>query len=295
MRIGFIGIGSMGTPMSINLLRAGYELTVYDIREEAMRAPVQLGAKAAGSPKEVAQASDIVLTSLPTPEALEEAVLGADGVLEGARKGSILIDTSTVSPSTIKKVSAEARDRGMDVLEAPVSGGVIGAEAGTLTVIVGGDKPVFERCYEVLKVIGENIYHVGDVGSGNTVKLVNNLISISNVAVMSEGMVLGVKAGVSPKTLHDVIKVSSGRSNAIEVKLPRTIAKGEFEAGFALDLACKDLGLALDLGREIGVPLLVTGVARQVYELARARGMGRLDQTAVIKLLEEAAQVEVRY
>ncbi len=133
------------------------------------------------------------------------------------------------------------------------------------------------------------------MGSGNTVKLVNNLISISNVAVMSEGMVLGVKAGVSPKTLHDVIKVSSGRSNAIEVKLPRTIAKGKFEAGFALDLACKDLGLALDLGREIGVPLLVTGVVRQVYELARARGMGRLDQTAVIKLLEEAAQVEVRF
>jgi 3-hydroxyisobutyrate dehydrogenase len=295
MRIGFIGIGSMGEPMSLNLLRAGYELTVYDIREEAMEVPVCSGAKAARSPKEVAQASDIVLTSLPTPGALEEVVLGADGVLEGARKGIILIDTSTVSPSLIRKVSAEAKDKGMDVLEAPVSGGVIGAEAGTLTVIVGGDESVYDKCREVLDVIGENIIHVGGVGSGNTVKLVNNLISISNVVVMSEGMVLGVKAGVSPKTLHDVIKVSSGRSNAIEVKLPRKIAKGDFEAGFALDLACKDLGLALDLGREIGVPLLVTGVARQVYELAKAQGLGRLDQTAVIKLLEEAAQVEVRF
>jgi len=295
MKIGFVGIGSMGTPMSINLLRAGYELTVYDIQEEAMEAPVQLGAKAAASPKEVAQASDIVLTSLPTPEAVEAVALGVDGVLEGARKGSILIDTSTISPSLIKKVAAEAREKGMDVLEAPVSGGVIGAEAGTLTVIVGGDKAVFERCQEVLKVIGENIYHVGDVGSGNTVKLVNNLLSISNLAVMSEGMVLGVKAGVDPETLYHVIKVSSGSSNALEVKLPRKIAKGEFDAGFAMDLACKDLGLALDLGREIGVPLLITGVVRQVYELARARGMGRLDQTAIIKLLEEAAQVEVRY
>jgi 3-hydroxyisobutyrate dehydrogenase len=295
MRIGFIGIGSMGRPMSINLLRAGYELTVYDIREEAMEAPIRLGANAATGPKEVAQASDIVLTSLPTPEALEQVVLGADGVLEGARKGSILIDTSTVSPSTIKKIWAEAKDRGLMVLEAPVSGGVIGAEAGTLTVIVGGDRPVFERCHEILKVIGENIIHVGDIGSGNTVKLVNNLISLANVAVLSEGMVLGVKAGIEPETLYNVIKVSSGRSYALEVKLPRIISKGEFNQGFALDLACKDLGLALDLGREIGVPLLVTSVARQVYELARARGMGRLDHTAVITLLEEAAQVEVRF
>jgi len=295
MRIGFIGIGSMGKPMSINLLRAGYELTVYDIRKEAMEAPVRSGAKAATSPKEVAQASDIVLTSLPTPEALEDVVLGADGVLEGARKGGILIDTSTVSPSTIKKIWAEAKDRGLMVLEAPVSGGVIGAEAGTLTVIVGGDRPVFERCHEILKVLGENIHHVGDVGSGNTVKLVNNLISLVNVVVLSEGMVLGVMAGIEPETLHNVIKVSSGRSYALEVKLPRHISKGDFKQGFALELACKDLGLALDLGREIGVPLFVTSVARQIYELARARGMSRLDHTAVITLLEEAAQVEVRF
>ena len=295
MRIGFIGIGSMGKPMSINLLRAGYELTVYDIRKEAMKALIRSGAKAATSPKEVAQASDIVLTSLPTPEALEDVVLGADGVLEGARKGGILIDTSTVSPSTIKKIWTEAKERGLMVLEAPVSGGVIGAEAGTLTVIVGGDRPVFERCHEILKVLGKNIYHVGDIGSGNTVKLVNNLISLVNVVVLSEGMVLGVKAGIEPETLHNVIKVSSGRSYALEVKLPRHISKGEFKQGFALELACKDLGLALDLGREIGVPLFVTSVARQIYELARARGMSRLDHTAVITLLEEAAQVEVRF
>ena len=295
MRIGFIGIGNMGRPMSINLLRAGYELAVYDIRAEAMEPPVQLGAIAAGSPKEVAQTSDIVLTSLPTPGALEEVVLGAEGVLEGARKGSILIDTSTVSPSTIKKIWAEAKGRGVMVLEAPVSGGVIGAEAGTLTVIVGGDRPVYEMCHEILRVIGENIYHVGDVGSGNTVKLVNNLISLVNVAVLSEGLVLGVKAGVDPETLHDVIKVSSGRSYALEVKFPRYISKGEFTPGFPLELSCKDLGLALDLGREIGVPLSVTSMAQQIYEKARARGIGRLDHTAVITLLEEVAEVEVRY
>jgi len=295
MRIGFIGIGNMGTPMSINLLRAGYGLTVYDIREVAMETPVLMGAEAAGSPEEVSRASDVVLTSLPTPEALEEVVLGGDGVLEGAREGCILVDTSTVSPRTIRKIWGEAEGRGVRVLEAPVSGGVMGAEVGTLTVIVGGDEPVFEKCLEILQVIGKNIYHVGGVGSGNTVKLVNNLLSLVNVVTLSEGMVLGVKAGVSPETLHNVVNVSSGRSYASEVKLPRFISQGNFEPGFALDLAYKDLGLALDLGREMGVPLQITSVAQQIYELAKEKGIGRLDHTAVITLLEEAAQVEVRF
>jgi len=295
MRIGFIGIGNMGTPMSINLLRAGYELTVYDIQKEAMEAPVRLGAEAAGSPEEAARTSDVVLTSLPTPEVLEEVVLGKNGVLEGAREGCTLVDTSTVSPSTIRKIWGEAEGKGVRVLEAPVSGGVMGAEAGTLTVMVGGDGPVFERCLEILQVIGKNIYHVGRIGSGNTVKLVNNLLSLVNVVTLSEGMVLGVKAGVDPEIIYNVVNVSSGRSYASEVKLPKFISRGNFEPGFALDLAYKDLGLALDLGREMGMPLHVTSVARQVYELARDRGIGRLDHTAVITLLEEAAQIEVRF
>ena len=295
MKIGFIGIGNMGTPMSTNLLKAGHELVVYDIREEAMEEPVRLGAKAARSPKEVAQTSDVVITSLPTQKALEEVVLQRDGVLEGAKRGCVLIDTSTVSPSTVKRIAAIAKERGVEVLDAPVSGGVAGARAATLTVMVGGDKGVFERCLEIFRVIGKNVYHVGGVGSGNAVKLVNNLMSLVNLAALSEGMVLGMKAGVDPETLHRVISVSTGSSYALEVKLPNLISKGRFEAGFAIDLACKDLGLAIDLGREMGVPLFVTNVAQQVYELARARGMGRLDHTAIIKLLEEAAQVEVRY
>jgi 3-hydroxyisobutyrate dehydrogenase-like beta-hydroxyacid dehydrogenase len=235
------------------------------------------------------------MTSLPTQKALEEVVIGRDGVLEGAMRECVLVDTSTVSPSTIKRIANIARERGVEVLDAPVSGGVAGARAATLTVMVGGDKSVFERCQEILSAIGKNVYHVGDVGSGNAVKLVNNLMSLVSVMALSEGMVLGTKAGVDPETLHRVIKVSTGSSYALEVKLPNLISKGRFEAGFAIDLACKDLRLAIDLGREMGVPLFVTNTAQQVYELARARGMGRLDHTAVIKLLEEAAQVEVRY
>ena len=295
MKICFIGIGNMGTPMSINLLTAGNELMVYDVRVEAMEEPVRLGAKTARSPKEVAQASDVVVTSLPTQMALEEVVLGRDGVLEGAMRGCVLIDTSTVSPSTIKRMANIAHEKGVEVLDAPVSGGVAGAKAATLTVMVGGDKGVFERCLEIFRAIGKNIYHVGKVGSGNAVKLTNNLMSLVNLAALSEGMVLGMKAGVDPETLHRVISVSTGTSYALEVKLPNLISKGKFEAGFAIDFACKDLGLAVDLGRELGMPLFVTNIAQQVYELARARGMGRLDHTAVIKLLEEAAQVEVRY
>ncbi len=236
-----------------------------------------------------------MITSLPTPEALEEVVLAKDGLLEGARRGCILIDTSTVSPSTIRRIASLAKDRGVEVLDAPVSGGVAGAKAGTLTVMVGGDKGVFEKCLEVLRVIGKNVYYVGRVGSGDTVKLVNNLMSLVSVVALSEGMVLGLKAGVDPEVLYNVIKVSTGRSYALEVKLPNVISKGRFEDGFAIDLACKDLALAIALGKEMGVPLFVTSVAQQVYELARARGMGSLDHTAVITLLEEAAEIEVRY
>jgi 3-hydroxyisobutyrate dehydrogenase len=295
LKVGFIGVGVMGREMSINLLKAGYELTVYDIREEALEGPIRFGARAAGSPKEIAQVSDIIITSLPNPEALEEVVLGNDGVLEGARRGCILIDTSTVSPSTIRKVASAVKDRGVDVLDAPVSGGVSGAKAGALSVMVGGDVDVFERCLEVLRVFGKNIYHVGELGSGDTVKLVNNLMSLVNVVTLSEGMVLGVKAGVNPKTLYNVCKVSTGRSQALEWKLPNKISKGRFEPGFTIDLTCKDLGLILAFGREIGVPLFVTSIAQQVYELAKAKGLGRLDNTAVITLFEEAAQVKVRY
>jgi 3-hydroxyisobutyrate dehydrogenase len=295
LRIGFIGIGNMGKLMSINLLKAGYELTIYDIKKEAMEIPLNLGAKAAKNPKEVIQASDLVLTSLPTPEALEKVVLGEEGLLDGAQKGDILIDTSTVSPSTIKKIGTKAKDKELLVLEAPVSGGVIGAEAGSLTVMVGGDKQVFEKCRMVLQVIGENIYYVGELGSGNTAKLVNNLLSLVNVVVLSEGMVLGVKAGVQPETLYNIIKVSSGRSYALNVKLPKYISTGNFKPGFSLELACKDLGLAIELGKEIGVPLRITSIAQQIYELARAQGMSKLDHTSVITLLEQEAQVEIRF
>ncbi len=293
MKIGFIGIGAMGSHMSVNLLQAGYDVTVYDMRRDAMKYPMQFGANLGNSPSEIAQSSDIIITSLPGPVALEDVVLGEHGVLKSVQSGCTLIDTSTVSPSTIRKIAGVLKERGVDVLEAPVSGGVEGAKSGTLTIMVGGTVNVFQRCLEVLRVLGKNIFHVGALGSGNTVKLVNNLMSLVNVVTLSEGMVLGVKAGVEAEALYNVVKVSTGRSHALEWKLPNKIFARDFESGFTIDLTCKDLGLVLSLARELGVPLFVTSIAQQVYELAKAKGLGKLDNTAVITLFEEAAQVTV--
>jgi 3-hydroxyisobutyrate dehydrogenase len=293
MKLGFIGIGAMGRHMSVNLVKAGYDVTVYDIRREAMEYPMQFGAKPGSSPSDIAQKSDIILTSLPSTDALENVVLGDHGMMKSMRSGSILIDTSTVSPSTIQKIAVVLKEQQLHVLEAPVSGGVEGAKAGTLTIIVGGASDVFQRCREVLQVLGKNIYHVGALGLGNTVKLVNNLMSLVNVVTLSEGMVLGVKAGVDADALYNVVKVSTGRSQALEWKLPNKIFTRNFVPGFTIDLTCKDLGLVLSLAKELGVPLFVTSIAQQVYELAKAKGLGKLDNTAVITLFEEAAQVTV--
>ena len=293
MKIGFIGIGAMGRHMSVNLVEAGYDVTVFDIRREAMEYPMQFGAKLGNSPSDIAQKSDIILTSPPSTDALEEVVLGKHGMMKSVRSGTILIDTSTVSPSTIQKIALVLKEQEVHVLEAPVSGGVEGAKAGTLTIIVGGAADVFQRCRKLLQVLGENIYHVGALGSGNTVKLVNNLMSLVNVVTLSEGMVLGVKAGVDADTLYNVVKMSTGRSQALEWKLPNKIFTRNFEPGFTIDLTCKDLGLILSLAKELGVPLFVTSIAQQVYELVKAKGLGKLDNTAVITLFEEAAQVTV--
>ena len=293
MKLGFIGIGAMGSHMTVNLINAGYDVTVFDIRKEAMEYMMQFGAKLGSSPSDVAQKSNIILTSLPSTKALEDVVLGEHGMLESMKCGSILIDTSTVSPSTMQKIGLVLEEQKVSVLEAPVSGGVEGAEAGTLTIMVGGPVDVFQRCHELLQVIGKNIYHVGALGSGNTVKLVNNLMSLVNVVTLSEGMVLGVKAGVDAATLYNVIKVSTGRSQALEWKLPNKILPRNFEPGFTIDLTYKDLSLVLSLAKELGVPLFIAGIAQQVYALAKAKGLGKLDNTAVITLFEEASKIIV--
>ncbi|GBC69868.1 2-(hydroxymethyl)glutarate dehydrogenase [archaeon HR01] len=293
--IGFIGLGNMGQPISSNLLRAGYRLVVYDILEERVEEMVSQGAIRGTSPRDVASKSDVVMTSLPTPEALESVLAGRDGVLEAGREGMVIVLLDTISPITARRIARMASLKGVEVLDAPVSGGPYLAREGALTIMVGGDRKVFERCRHVLEKIGKNIFYVGGIGSGSVVKLVNNLLSLGNVALMCEALILGVIAGVDAKTIYEVVSKSTGRSFALEYKLPNIIAKRRFEGGFAIDLACKDLGIISSLSRELDYPLFMGSVVEQIYRLAKMLNLGREDHTAVVKIFEGLAGLSINF
>lgn len=295
MRVGVIGVGHMGKHYAVNLMKAGYEVVVYDKAEERMSELVKLGAEAAASPREVARLCRIVITALPTPAVDEEVMLGEEGILGVAERGTTIIGTGTVLPETTLKLAAAAKRRELEYLDAPVSGGEDAAKAATLAVVVGGDEEAYMRVEGILHVLGKHVFYAGPSGSGNVVKLVNNLLGLTNLAVLSEGMVLGVKAGVDVKTLYDFIRVSSGSSQQLEAKLPRKIALGNFGPGFRVELAYKDLSLAKELAEKNGVPLFLGNVTHQVYGLAVDKGLGSRDSSAVVTLFEEKAGVKVRF
>jgi 2-hydroxymethylglutarate dehydrogenase len=293
MKVGFIGIGGMGRHLSRRILEAGYSLTVHDLKKEAARPLLEKGAAWAGSPREVAASCRVVVSSLPTPRSVEEVVYGDNGLQAGWRKGDIYVDMSTNSPSTIRKIARDAKGRGVTVLDAPVSGGTKGAEKGTLTIMVGGDTSATRKIEGILRAMGQNIYPVGDVGCGNVAKLVNNMISLACNSISAEGFVLGVKGGLHPQVLWDIISRSTGDNWCME-QYPQTTFRGNFEPGFRVGLAYKDIGLALDLGEEYAVPLPVGRAVRQDLEDTIAAGLGDKGVDAVILPLEEAAGIKVR-
>jgi len=293
-KVGFIGLGAMGRPMASNVLKAGYELTVFDVVKTAVEQMAEQGAKTALTPREVAERCDVVLISLPNAKIVEAVMTGEDGLLAGAHKGQIFIDLSSVTPEHTRRMAKLAEAKGVDYMDAPISGGVAGATSGTLTIMVGGSEHALAQCQDILQVIGKKIFHAGSVGAGDAVKLVNNLLLGINMAAVAEAMTLGVKAGLDPKVLLEIISVSSGRSYALEAKVPGFILKRNFEPGFAVDLQYKDLEMAVQTGKELGMPLLLTNVAQQVYETAKAKGLGRKDISSIITLSEETAQVTVR-
>lgn len=294
MNVGFIGIGNMGAHMSHRLLKAGFSVYVFDIRKEAAQSLIDAGAKWVDSPKSMAEICDIVVTSLPGPRDVEEVALGKDGLSGGWKDGDIFIDASTNSPITMRKIAAKAREYGVDVLDAPVSGGMPGAEAGTLTFMVGGNAEALEKVRSVLEAMGNNIFHVGDSGCGDIAKLVNNTISISCTTLNAEAFVLGVKSGIDPLKLLDILKVSTGSNRALD-QYPRSVLKGDFEPHFKLSLACKDIRLALDLANEynIAMPVVADACAQQLFQ-AEAEGWGEKDHQTVVWLLERAAGIQVR-
>ena len=291
--IGFIGLGVMGSRMAKTLARAGYTLDVFDVEPGKIQALITDGATPATSARAAAQKSDLVFSSLPWPATVREVYLGAGGVLEGARPGTILIDTSTVDPETTRAVHAGAAARDVQYLDGPVSGGYREAETGTLVIIVGGERTAFDKAKGVLGVLGSTVHYAGPSGAGNIVKLVNNVMSMGNMLVAAEAFVLGVKAGMDAGTLFEILRTSAGRSYHFEKRLPNILARN-FEPGFTVDLARKDLGLAVDMARSHGVPVPATSFLHQLYNASSALGEGKNDFASIVKLFESWAGTEVR-
>lgn len=294
MRIGFVGLGAMGKPMAVNLVRAGHTVSVFDVSAAAVAELAALGAQSCSSPMALAMQSDVVITMLPNAKIVEIVLTGKDGVLAAESAVKTIIDMSSVAPESTRAMAKLALQKGIAYIDAPVSGGVAGAQAGSLTIMVGGDSAAVNQIQPILAVLGQKIYHVGEVGAGDAVKLVNNLLLGVNMAAVAEALVLGAKSGLKPEVMVEIIKGSSGRSYALEAKAPSFILKDNFAAGFAIDLQYKDLELAVETAKGAGVPVPLTTMAQQVFEMARAKGLGRQDISAVIKVWEELVGIEVR-
>jgi 3-hydroxyisobutyrate dehydrogenase len=290
--VGFIGVGNMGNPMALNVVKASFPMMVFDTNPKAMENLLEAGARKAGSAREVVENSEIVLTSLPASPDVEAVYLAPGGLVERAKPGTILIDLSSVLPSTPKKIEPRAKERGVHFLEAPVSGGVSGARAATLAIMVGGDAEPLKRAQPVLRAIGPNIFHVGPVGAGNTAKAINNMMACVNGLAMMEGLALGVKAGLDPMMIYEVVKASSGGSKALE-RIPRALIPRDFEPGFKVALMNKDLETFNIIAKELHVPVSFANVAQRYEQMALAAGLGEQDTSVVMTIIERLAAVKV--
>jgi len=291
--IGFIGLGIMGNPMAKNLIKAGYPLVVYDIIAEKVDELVEAGAEAGSSSKDVAAQSDIVITMLPNSPEVKEAVLGPGGVLEGAKPGTILIDMSSIAPLASQEVAAKAKEKGVAMLDAPVSGGEPKAVQGTLAIMVGGPEETFEQVKDILAVMGASVTRVGEIGSGNTTKLANQIIVALNIAAMSEAMVLATKAGVDPEKVFQAIRAGLAGSTVLDAKMPLAL-KGNFKPGFRIELHIKDLANALETAHSIGVPIPLSSVVMEAMQALKVDGKAGDDHGGLIQFYEKLANVEVR-
>ena len=294
MKIGFVGTGNMGNPIAGNLVKAGHQLTLHDLRKESAASLLEMGAVWADTPKGAAQDAELVFTSLPGPREVEAVVLGEEGILEGTKSGCIYVDLSTNSPTVIRRVHQVCLKRGVTVLDSPVSGGPYGAADGTLAVMVGGDEAVFNRIKPVFDSIGSHVVYCGPIGSGMVCKICNNLITMGAGILLAEALSMGVKAGVDLEVLADVVSNSSGSCRRLTHKFSRFLFKGDFQPGFATSLAAKDVRLATDLGRELGIPMELSNLVDQWHVEALVRGLGPEDVDAVAKIQEEKAGVQLR-
>ena len=292
MNIGFIGLGIMGRPMAKNLLKAGYALTVYD-KFAPLDDLVALGAKAAKSNKDVAACSEVIITMLPNSPQVREAVLGADGVLDGAKSGTILVDMSSIAPAAAQEICAAAKAKGVVMIDAPVSGGEPKAIDGSLAIMVGGDAQAFETVRPILEKLGSSAVRVGDIGAGNVTKLANQIIVALNIAAVSEAFVLATKAGVDPQAVFNAIKGGLAGSTVMNAKVPM-ILDGNFKPGFRIELHIKDLQNALDTAHALNAPVPLTANVMETLQALKCDEMGANDHSAIVRYYEKLAQVEVR-
>ena len=291
-KAGFIGLGAMGGPMALNMLKKGIPLIVHDIDPVKVEKLAAAGAEIARSSKETAASVKRVICLVETTEQARDVILGENGIIHGVDAGDVVLCMSTIDPLVAKEIGVSLNEKGVKMLDAPISGGTPKAQEGTLAVIVGGEVETFERCRDIFDAVGEHAFHVGPQGQGLVMKLINNMLGITNTIVLIEGLVIGAKSGIGLQTMYDVLKVSSGDSAAVDFRVPR-IMSGDFEPGGTMDIVFKDQELVTQYAKQIGVPTLMANVSQQVYQMARTAGLNKKDSSAVVKIYEQLADVSV--
>jgi 3-hydroxyisobutyrate dehydrogenase-like beta-hydroxyacid dehydrogenase len=290
--IGFIGLGAMGSGMASNLLKAGYALLVNDRDPAKVRDLVARGARAAATPGDAARQSTHTVTMVETTAQTEEVIVGDQGVIAGAERGHVVAMMSTIDPIAARRIHDRLQQAGVAMLDAPVSGGSARAAAGELTVIAGGEAAVFASCRAMFAAMSAHQFHVGGIGQGLALKLVNNMLIQVNTVAIAEAFVMGAKAGLDPQVMYDVIRVSTGASFALEHRVPRMIA-GDFRPGGTVDISFKDQELETAFAKALGVPVLLANISQQVYQMARAAGLSKQDGASVVRVYEQMAGVRL--
>jgi 3-hydroxyisobutyrate dehydrogenase-like beta-hydroxyacid dehydrogenase len=293
-KLGFLGLGLMGYPMARNLLRAGHEVALWsNTADKVRKLAAEAGGKACSTPREVAENADSIFLCVGNTDMVREVILGANGVIEGIRQGSTVADASTISPSVSREIGEALKAKGVDFLDAPCTGSTPGAEGGTLTFMVGGDQAVFDKTKPILEVMGKRLYYCGGPGMGLQAKLTQNLILCNIAMAFNEGMVLAAKGGIEPKLMLDILDNSAAKSGLISYKAPFVLRR-DFQANFSTKWMHKDIGLMIDSGKELGVPLPLTGLTQQLFQIALSAGHADEDFCSTIKVLEGLAGIEVK-
>ncbi len=293
MKVGFIGLGIMGKPMSKNLLKAGYSLVVCDKNQSAVDEVVAAGAQSAVNAKEVAKLCDVIITMLPNSPHVKEVVLGEDGIIDGAKPGTTIIDMSSIAPLASREIHDEVVKKGSAMLDAPVSGGEPKAIDGTLSVMVGGDKAIFDKHYDIMKAMAGSVVYTGEIGAGNVTKLANQVIVALNIAAMSEALVLATKAGVNPELVYQAIRGGLAGSTVLDAKAPMVLNRN-FKPGFRIDLHIKDLQNALDTSHGVGTSLPLTASVMEMMQALKTDGLGDCDHSALARYYESLAKIEIK-